>query len=65
MGSDKEILSAIRALELEVGRIMRRQSGTMDILRDVRETLQRIERSEKVVKSTVVAHDKWERETKE
>lgn len=60
------------ALESIIGTVMRRQSGIMDMIRDVRDNLNRIEKTlnglarlESKIGDMIAAHDKWERKRAE
>ncbi len=50
----KAVEEAIRGTELELGRVMRRQTWMIDALRQIRDAVERIEQ-------TVRTHDRWER----
>jgi len=58
MKESKETAVALRALELLVGQIMRRQTAEMEYLRDLRETMARMEK-------LIGTHDRWERRRSE
>jgi hypothetical protein len=59
------MMQAVRRIELEVGRVMRRQSGEMEYLRAIRDRLDEIAKLLDRASHRLQKHDEWERDLKD